>query len=117
MSGDGPSSWAIYANVARPKRLCKWGTLPGAYTGNQGEREHIGGKPLWLMRALVRDYTKAGDLVCDPVAGGGTTLLAAAIEGRRAIGAEVDVGAHAKAMARLSNGYTPDLFSTIGGAA
>lgn len=28
LAGDGPSSWAVYANVARPKRLHKWGTLP-----------------------------------------------------------------------------------------
>ena len=115
MCGDGPSSWAVYANVARPKALSKWGTLDGAYFNrSQGEREHIGGKPLWLMRALVRDYTKPGDLIVDPCAGGGTTLLAAATEGRRAIGAEVDVATHAKAVSRIGRGYTPDLFSALG---
>lgn len=107
LCGDGPSSWAIYANVARPKALSKWGTLPGGYHGPQGEREHIGGKPLWLMRALVRDYTRRGDMVCDPCAGGGTTLLAASIEGRRALGAEVDEETYRKAAARVSRGYTP----------
>ncbi len=107
MAGDGPSSWAVYANVARPKALCRWGTLPGGYTGPPGERFHIGGKPLWLMRALVRDYTRPGDLVCDPCAGGATTLLAAVTEGRRAVGAEMDPLTHAKAMKRLSAGYTP----------
>jgi site-specific DNA-methyltransferase (adenine-specific) len=125
MSGDGPSSWAFYANVARPKALHRWGTLPGAYgvgvgvnlCGSQGEREHIGGKPEWLMRALIRDYTRPGNLVCDPCAGGGTTLVAAAIEGRRAIGSEVDAAANAKAMKRLDRGYTPDLFAALGGAA
>ena len=111
MAGDGPSSWAIYANVSRPKALSKWGTLPGAYTGGQGEREHIGGKPLWLMRALVRDYSHPVDLIVDPCAGGGTTLLAAAMEGRRAIGAEIDPETFEKAVARLSKGYTRDLFS------
>jgi len=40
----------------------------------------IGGKPMWLMRALVRDYSRPGNLVCDPCAGGATTLIAAAIE-------------------------------------
>lgn len=107
LSGDGPSSWAIYANVSRPKALHKWGTLPGAYIGKQGERVHIGGKPLWLMRALIRDYTRPGDLVCDPCAGSGTTLLAAAMEGRRAIGAEIDKAAFDAAVQRLSGGYTP----------
>lgn len=109
MSGDGPSSWMLYVNVARPKRLHDWGTLPGGYTGNQGEREHIGGKPLWLMRALVRDYTKKGDLVVDPMCGAATTLLAAAAENRRAIGAEVDKNTYELAMKRLARGYTPSL--------
>ncbi len=103
LAGDGPSSWSIFACVARPKALCRWGTLPGGYYGPPGEREHIGGKPLWLMRAIVRDYARAGGLVCDPCAGAGTTLLASVIEGRRAIGTEV-------ARARLEAGYTPSLF-------
>lgn len=85
MCGDGPSSWAVYLNVARPKRLSKWGTLPGAYTFPRGKVVRIGGKPLSLMRAIVRDYSREGDLVCDPCAGGATTLLAASLEGRRGL--------------------------------
>ena len=106
LSGDGPSSWMLYANVARPKSHSKWGTLPGGYTGGPGERVHIGGKPLWLLRALIRDYTKRGDLVCDPTAGAATTLIAAEIEGRRAVGAEIDPATHAIAMARMRAGFT-----------
>lgn len=116
MSGDGPSSWAVYLNVARQAALHRWGTLPGGYTGTPGQRgsdTHIGGKPEWLMRAIVRDYTRTGNLVCDPVAGYGTTLLAACIEGRRAIGAEVDDETHEAGVARLAAGYIPDLFSLI----
>lgn len=102
MSGDGPSSWAVYLNVARPKSLHKWGTLRGAYVlPNQGERVHIGGKPMDLMREVVRDYSRAGDVVCDPCAGGATTLIAAAIEGRKAIGSELDPATHALAMKRI----------------
>lgn len=118
LSGDGPSSWAIYANVARPKALHRWGTLPGAYrspAGNQRKEFHIGSKPLVLMRALIRDYTRPGDLVCDPCAGGATTLLAASIEGRRSIGAEMDPVTYAKARRRLEAGHTPDLFTNVGG--
>lgn len=107
LCGDGPSSWAVYANVARPKTLSKWGTLPGGYHGPPEKTVAIGGKPLWAMRALVRDYTRPGDIVCDPCAGGGTTLLAAAIEGRRSIGAECDPETYAKAQRRLQAGYTP----------
>lgn len=112
MAGDGPSSWAVYLNVARPKALSRWGTLPGAYTEiKQGEREHIGGKPLDLMRAIVRDYTRPGDLVCDPTAGAATTLLASVREGRNAIGAEVDPATYRRGVDRLRKSYTPDLFS------
>ncbi len=110
-SGDGPSSWTIYANVARPKSFCKWGTLPGAYYGNpyRGVAMRIGGKPAWLMQSLIRDYTKPGDLVCDPCAGSGTTLISAAIEGRRSIGAEMDPKTYALAKKRIERGYTPVL--------
>lgn len=111
MSGDGPSSWAFYLNVARPKSYSKWGTLDGGYTGPQGERNHIGGKPLWLMRKIVRDYTKPGDLVCDPCAGFGTTLLAAGMENRHAVGAERDPVTAEKARAWIARGYTPDMFT------
>ena len=40
-------------------------------------------------------------LILDPFAGSGTTLLAAAEAGRKAVGVEVDDGYCAKAVARL----------------
>ena len=114
LAGDGPSSWTCWIVVARPRSgedrngrpFNKWGTLPGAYscvTDSRGGGASIvvGSKPAALMRALVRDYTRPGDLVCDPCAGGGTTLLAAVQEGRRAVGSEIDPETHAKAVERL----------------
>lgn len=118
--GDGPAQWSCFTVVARPRRepYSKWGALPGVYVVPAGQsrqrdasRHHIGGKPLWLMRALVRDYSRPGDLICDPCAGGATTLLAAAMEGRRAIGAELDPDTYAKAQKRIARGYTPPLFT------
>ncbi len=41
-------------------------------------------------RRLIRELTLPGDLVVDPMAGSGAFLLAAYLEGRRAIGWEVD---------------------------
>ena len=108
MSGDGPSSWAVYLNVARPKRLSKWGTLRGAYEATRDRDSHIGGKPLALMSAIIRDYSRLGDLICDPCAGGGTTLIAAATQGRRAVGAEMDPETYRKAKLRIDAGHTPD---------
>ena len=111
--GDGPSSESVSLVVARPRtaEAAKWGTLPGFYKGPAEKCLVVGGKPLWLMRAIIRDYTRPGDLVVDPWAGGGTTLLAAVMEGRRAIGAEMDASTWEKAVARLRKGYTAPLFS------
>lgn len=112
LQGDGPSNWATWLTVARTKRQAKWGALPGSYVGPARDRitNVRGAKPLWMIRAIIRDYTRPGDLILDPCAGGGTTLLAAAIEGRRAIGAEIDPATWEKAVKRLSAGYTPAMF-------
>ena len=118
LGGDGPGSGCCYLMVARPreKRFLSWGSLPCWYGPTMAPRttdpnHHIGGKPLDVMRAIVRDYSRPGDLVCDPFAGSGTGLLAAMQEGRRAIGSEVDPETHAKATARLAT-WQPSLFVT-----
>lgn len=108
LAGDGPSNWSTYLMVSRPKarEFQKWGTLPGGYatpTGCGTERKPVvGGKALWLMRAIVRDYSRPGDLVIDPCAGGGTTALACRLEGRRCITVECDPATAEIARRRLS---------------
>lgn len=47
-------------------------------------------KPVPLMRALVESSSLAGETVLDPFAGSGSTLVAAVLAGRRAIGVELD---------------------------
>lgn len=96
--GDGPTCWATQIIAARPreKSFMSWGALPGAYVlpkGQRGKRGKrlTGGKPLWVMRQLVKDYSRDGDLIVDPFSGAATTLIAASTEGRRAIGAELDI--------------------------
>lgn len=124
LAGDGPSNWTCWAVVSRPRSLSKWGTLCGAYYGNPFDTGQntatssrrtgvVGSKPLWLMRALVRDYTRPDDLVCDPCAGGGTTLLAARHEGRRAIGAECDEAHFRIASERLQRPFTRPLLPEL----
>lgn len=112
-AADGPANSCEWITIARPKGFPKQrGSRVGCYTGTiRDEKLVTGGKPMWLMQALVRDYSRPGDLICDPCAGGGTTLLAAAIEGRRAVGAEMDPGTHTRASKRLARGYTPRLFN------
>ena len=112
--GDGPSSWAVYAVVSRPRTraMATWGCLPGAYEAPTVKNAGLAGaKPLDLMRAIVRDYSRPGDLVCDPFVGSGTTLLAAVMEGRRAVGAEQKREHYDIAHARLARGYTPTMFA------
>jgi len=109
LSCDGPASQMEYIIVARPKKklFLSWGSLPGWYrmdTVRHGHDHHgvSGAKSVVLMRALVRDYSRPGDLVCDPCAGGGTTLIAAAQEGRRAVGAEMDAATWRLATERIA---------------
>ena len=87
LSGDGPSSWTTWIVVSRTAKQAKWGTLPGGYTQN-GKAFRMGGKPEELMVALVCDYSREDDTVCDPFMGAGTTLVAAKRLGRKAIGIE-----------------------------
>lgn len=102
--GDGPQNSCEWLAVARPRRTVRnKGSRVGYYTCaiEACSQLVIGGKPRALMRALVRDYSEPGDLICDPCAGGATTLIAAALEGRRSIGAELDPDTYAKACARI----------------
>jgi site-specific DNA-methyltransferase (adenine-specific) len=113
LGGDGPASWAVWMVVARRRNrdISRWRTLPGMYEGPTVKSGGVtGAKPLDMMRAIVRDYTRPGWLVVDPFAGSGTTLLAAAMEGRASIGCEVDPSTHAIANQRLRREYQATLF-------
>jgi len=114
MMGDGPSSWTVWLSVSRPRdrEYGTWGCLPGAYVfkGAVAGSPVAGAKSIDESSAIIRDYSRPNDLICDPCAGSGTTLLAAAIEGRRAIGAEMDPKTYELAVKRLKKGYTPSLF-------
>lgn len=51
---------------------------------------HPNEKPIDLMKAMVRDLSRKGDLIVDPFSGSGCVCAAAVSEGRRAIGIELD---------------------------
>ena len=56
---------------------------------NPKARERVGyptQKPILLLERIIRLLSAPGDLVVDPCCGSGTTLVAARLEGRRAIG-------------------------------
>lgn len=70
-------------------------------------RIHPTQKPVDLLRWLVRAYTAAGELVADPTCGSGATVQAARLEGRRAIGWEIDEVTAQKAQAWLAGRDIP----------
>lgn len=57
---------------------------------SEGRVWHSTQKPVELGRYLIQTYTNAGDLVLDNAFGSGSFLLAAASEGRRSIGIELN---------------------------
>lgn len=90
LSGDGPCSWTDWIIASRLASASRWGTLPGGYIYARENSDRVGSKPLSLMKAIVKDYSREGSVVVDPYMGTGTTLRAAKELGRRAIGIEIE---------------------------
>jgi DNA modification methylase len=69
-----------------------WTTAYPSELGHERRRAHGANKPPRLMARLIEFFTRTGDLVLDPFAGVGGTLLGAAIARgpRRALGIELD---------------------------
>jgi DNA modification methylase len=69
-----------------------WTTAYPSELGHDRRRAHGANKPPRLMARLIEFFTKSGELVLDPFAGVGGTLLGAAIARgpRRALGIELD---------------------------
>lgn len=53
-------------------------------------RHHPTEKPVDILRQMIESSSVIGETVYDPFAGSGSTLVAAALEGRRAVGCEVE---------------------------
>jgi len=71
--------------------------------GGAARNPHPTVKPLELMRWLVRLVCPPGGLVLDPFCGSGTTGAAAAIEGRRFVGIELEPAYAEIAAARIAH--------------
>lgn len=101
--GDGPGPSGHYLAVARPRGApwSKWGSLPGWYSSTRAREKVKGAKPLDLMHRIIGDYSRPGDLIVDPCAGSGTTLIAARMIGRKALGSEADREHYDAAVTRL----------------
>jgi DNA modification methylase len=93
-SGDRPAVGFEPCTITHAKGPMRWNGGGAAAVWTYGtvkvnRPDHECPKPLALMRELVRLFTDPGETILDPFAGSGTTLLAAQIEGRKAIGIEV----------------------------
>lgn len=93
-NGQGPARGAeCFVTCWAGKGYRRWnsGGKRGVYThcvntGRQGE--HPTEKPVPLMSEIVSDFTRPGELVCDPFMGSGTTGVACASLGRQFLGIE-----------------------------
>ncbi len=56
---------------------------------NDSEKIHPTQKPVELLKRLIEIFTDPGDVVIDPVAGSGSTLIAAERTGRKGYGFEI----------------------------
>jgi adenine-specific DNA-methyltransferase len=65
--------------------------------------EHPCQFPVALVERLVLSLTDSGDLVVDPFVGAGTTLVAAALHGRKSLGIEIQEKYVEIAVSRLDN--------------
>ena len=112
-SGDRPATAFEAITMAHPAGRKQWNgggkhalwSVPIVTDrGRNGARLHPTQKPLALMRELVTLFTNPGEVVLDAFAGSGTTLVAARLEGRRAVGIERNE-AHCELIAtRLAQG-------------
>lgn len=109
-SGDRPAQGyeALCIGHAKAKGKMRWngGGKAAVWTFGlcKSERpDHPCPKPIPLMEALVRDFTDAGETICDPFAGSGTTGAACKRLGRNFIGWEKDPKYHAIAVKRIEN--------------
>ena len=68
---------------------------------NRWTRLHAVQKPDALLRHLILSFSRRGDLVLDPTAGSGSTLVAAKQLGRRFVGYEIDGSTVVEARKRI----------------
>lgn len=110
----GPSHEALHfavfvpskANRARgdgrlSARLRHGSVLRALRPNSAGVRRHPNEKPVEIMRQIVEASSCLGDTVLDPFMGSGSTVVAALLSGRRAIGIEKDEKHFREAVARV----------------
>ena len=94
ISSDRPAhGWdgIAYLHSADSKKEWNGGGAHGNWLGpTVTDGRHPTQKPMKFIRQTVIRFSNQGDLILDPFIGSGTTLVAAKLEGRRAVGIELD---------------------------
>ncbi len=81
--------------------------LSGLAGGGNDKRFHRWGQDVESARYFIDCFSKPGDIVLDPFVGGGTTLIAAELIGRKAVGFDVDWQAIQASKRRLEETEIP----------
>lgn len=93
ISGDRPAQgWEAISYLHRSDRKAVWngGGHHGNYVTNIPQSTgHPTPKPLSMLSSFVERFSNPNEIIFDPFAGGGTTLLAARNLGRKVIGVEM----------------------------
>ena len=74
--------------------------------GRDREKIHPTQKPLSVLKKLIELFTDEGDVVIDPVAGSGSTLLAAKILNRHSYGFEIKKDFYIEAIKNINETKT-----------
>lgn len=121
MSGDRPAVGFEPCTICHAQGPMRWNGGGKAALWTHGiskgddRPDHPCPKPLPLMRDLILDFTDLGDLILDPFAGSGTTLRAAKMLGRSAIGIEVTEEYAAEAVRWLERTHLDERYVTVPG--
>lgn len=75
------------------------------------DKIHPTQKPIPLLKHLISLFTDPDDVVIDPFAGSGSTLIAAANLGRKAYGFEISKRFYSDACEALHKNINPDMFA------
>lgn len=122
--GHGSSLQRLHgARVAVAFKPCLWfvkdfhrgprtGKFPVDFlNGERDKRFHDWGQPVGWFGHWVERLTEPGECVLDPTSGAGTTVVAAAELGRRAVGVEIDI-THCQTAAERVSSLDKDLPKT-----
>jgi site-specific DNA-methyltransferase (adenine-specific) len=95
------NQWKPVVAFCKPPRAVWWTYFDDRFQGNREKTDHPWQQAVGEAEHFIRHLCPRGGLVCDPMAGSGTTLVAAARLGRRYLGFEIDRDTAARARARL----------------